>query len=319
VSNDGLEVETTTSSATSLTGRSSGLGGTGVWGIANGLTGWAVWGMTDSGLGVRGEADTGTGTYGRTAATGGAVAGVAGEATAATGSVAGVWGFAKSPTGIGVYGETTDTGTGENYGVAGISRSSLGRGVFGWNQSALGGRGVWGQTNPPLGAGVRGYAWDGNPATGKFGTGVIGTSGSDAFPPPAAKADTGVYGYSAHNASSRGVWGQSGSGQGVRGQATSGAGLYGTATTGYALQTSGRVKLDKSAGKATIASGQSSVVVTPGIDLTSSSAVVATLNGNAGGSTTVKRVAIDATANTFTIFLTVAATASVSVAWIVLG
>ena len=91
------------------------------------------------------------------------------------------------------------------------------------------------------------------------------------------------------------------------------------ATTGYALRTSGRVRLDKSAGKARIASGTSGVVVTPGLDLTSASAVVATLNGNAGGSTAVKRVAINATANTFTIYLTANAIANVNVAWIVLG
>jgi hypothetical protein len=59
--------------------------------------------------------------------------------------------------------------------------------------------------------------------------------------------------------------------------------------------------------------------VTPGIDLTSTSAVIATLNGNAGGSTTVKRVLINATANTFTIYLTANSTANVKVAWLVAG
>ena len=86
--------------------------------------------------------------------------------------------------------------------------------------------------------------------------------------------------------------------------ATGGVGLSGEATTGYALRTKGRVRLDQSAGQATITSGTSSVVVTPGIDLTATTAVVATLNGDAGGSTAVKRVAINATANTFTIYLT---------------
>jgi hypothetical protein len=59
--------------------------------------------------------------------------------------------------------------------------------------------------------------------------------------------------------------------------------------------------------------------VTPGIDLTSTSTVIATLNGDAGGSTAIKRVAINATTNAFTIYLTANATASVKVAWLVLG
>ena len=59
--------------------------------------------------------------------------------------------------------------------------------------------------------------------------------------------------------------------------------------------------------------------MTPGIDLTASTAVIATLNGNAGGSVAVKRVAIDAAANTFTIHLTANSSASVSVAWMVLS
>jgi len=47
--------------------------------------------------------------------------------------------------------------------------------------------------------------------------------------------------------------------------------------------------------------------------------VIATLNGSAGGSTAVKRVAINATTNVFTIYLTANATASVKVAWLVVS
>src|SRR4029079_18979522 len=65
---------------------------------------------------------------------------------------------------------------------------------------------------------------------------------------------------------------------------TTGTGCYVTSTSGYALRTDGKVRLDKSAGLATVAGGTSAIAVTPGIDLTTTSAVIATLNGNAGGS-----------------------------------
>ena len=120
----------------------------------------------------------------------------------------------------------------------------------------------------------------------------------------------------------RGVYGQASSGQGVRGYAATGAALYGSTSglkKGLALRTVGRVKLDNSVGIATITSGTSSVVVTPGIDLVSTSAVTATLQGNPAGSVTVKSVAVNATNDTFTIYLTAAATANVKVAWHVFG
>jgi hypothetical protein len=70
---------------------------------------------------------------------------------------------------------------------------------------------------------------------------------------------------------------------------------------------------------ATIASGHNSVTVTPGTDLLSTSAVVATLQGNPSGTAMVKSVAVNATADTFTIYLTANATAAVTVAWHVFG
>jgi hypothetical protein len=47
--------------------------------------------------------------------------------------------------------------------------------------------------------------------------------------------------------------------------------------------------------------------------------VVATLQGSAGGTTTVHRVAINATADTFTIYLTANASVNVKVAWLLLS
>jgi hypothetical protein len=218
----------------------------GVLGISSSSTGVrgtttngnGVDGLASAGIGVFGKATSGIGVQGETAAAGGATAGVYGKVTASTGTVAGVWGQSASPTGIGVYGETTDTGSSENYGVVGVSRSSDGRAVFGWNQSLGGGSGVWGQTNAGTGAAIRGYAWDGEPASGQFGTGVIGTSGSHAFPPPAVRTNTGVMGYS-----------------------PAGTGGYFKSDTGVALATSGKVTSSRS-GRATIAKNATYIDVT---------------------------------------------------------
>ena len=57
--------------------------------------------------------------------------------------------------------------------------------------------------------------------------------------------------------------------------------------SGYALRAVGRVRLDNAGGIAIILAGKRAVVVVPGIDLAATSAVVATLQGSAGGTTTV--------------------------------
>jgi len=61
------------------------------------------------------------------------------------------------------------------------------------------------------------------------------------------------------------------------------------------------------------------VLVDPGIALSSTSVVVATLRSSAGGSIAVHRVVVDATADTFRIYLTANATVSASVSWIVVN
>jgi hypothetical protein len=159
---------------------------------------------------------------------------------------------------------------------------------------------------------------------------------------PAPNLKTGVFGYAAQDTAAIGVLGQSTVGRGVQGVATTGVGLRGAATTGYgvqatsttgtavlassgglktgtALRTVGRVRFENSVGIATIGAAKSSVTVTPGIDLTASSAVVATLQGSAGGTTTVHRCVVNVTADTFTIYLTAKATVAVKVAWHVFG
>lgn len=183
-------------------------------------------------------------------------------------------------------------------GIAIHGTSTSGRGVFGegdecpavegQSNSGIGvaGHSVWsagvvGATSPlSERAGVVGQSFAGR-------TGVWGYSGEGVPHEWPAPLWTGVYGLGGLDANSRGVTGKTEAGRGVNGvattgrgvhgQATTGIGLFGTATTGLALRAVGRVRLDNCAGVATVASGQSAVTVTPGIDLVSTSAVVATL------------------------------------------
>jgi hypothetical protein len=283
---------------------------------ASGSPAQGVYGRSDStrGMGVYGYASASTGfaqgVNGLTASTDGT--GVYGYANAATGETRGVYGRAASTGGTGVYGYA-NAATGTTRGVFGYSLSSSGAGVVGYESAATGEtKGVYGRVNSP------------------FGTGVIGYSGTDVDPTPVARTgvygcatqDTGSRGVHGRSTAGRGIFGQASSGQGVRGYATSGTAVYAASAdpmAGYALRALGRVKLDQCAGTATIASGAKTKTVTPGIDLVSTSAIVATLMGDPGGTTTVQRVSVNTTANTFTIHLTANATADVKVAWHVFG
>src|SRR5205823_4255640 len=93
------------------------------------------------------------------------------------------------------------------------------------------------------------------------------------------------------------------------------AGLFQVAQlkSGTGLRVIGRVRFDHGAGVASVGAGSAQVTVTPGIDLTAASAVVATLLGPAGGAT-VAYVQVHANADTFTIVLTKQATVPVKVA-----
>lgn len=254
----------------------------GIWGISSGSLGRGVSGLTEHGDGAT------QGVFGEAISSSGT--GVFGLASSPSGQTFGIHGHADSTGGIAVYGSVYSP-TGATYGSVGESASTSGTGVFGIASADTGPtRGVLGQVDSPGGTGVQAYS---GPAAGL----------------PAPKARTAVFGQA--NQGTNGV--------GVRGHSASGTGLYGSTTTGYALRAVGRVKLDDCAGVATVGLGANTVVVTPGVDLVSTSAVVATLLGDAGGSTTVKRVAVNATSNTFTIVLTANSAAAVKVAWIVLG
>lgn len=196
------------------------------------------------------------------------------------------------------------TETGFGVGVYGRSAAPNGRGVFGEASNSAGsGIGVRGIAYSSTGIGLVASA----PATGE---GVVGYSGDTA---PPLRPGVGVHGSSS-------------SGVGVRGDTSTGTAIVAETPvvdglrTGVALAATGRVVFTNCAGVTRIAGGRSSVTISPGIDLLPTSAVVATLQGSAGGSTTVKYVAVDAAANKFTIYLTArAAAAGVNVAWHLFG
>jgi hypothetical protein len=158
------------------------------------------------------------------------------------------------------------------------------------------GTAVYGQSTDYVGVAGRSFS---------AGAGVFGSS----------HFATGVHGVSDLY---HGVHGASPSGRGVHGFSSSGTGVWAESTTGTAFRAEGRVRF-KTSGLATIAAGTKSVVVTPGIDLTTSAKILALLQGNPGGSTAVQRVAINATADTLTIYLTANSVSDVKVSWFVIS
>jgi hypothetical protein len=184
--------------------------------------------------------------------------------------------------------------------VHGVSGSYVG--VWGESTSVMGVRGVSTSAAGVAGSSSSAAGVAGDSATGP---GVVGQS-------PVA----GVVGTSAPGVAVRG---ETASGFGVYARADDGTGLYGRSTSGFALRTNGRLKLEKASGTATVAAGARRAIVSPGLDLSATTKVLATLQGNAGGRTTVHRVAVDAATDTFTVYLTANATRSVRIAWLVLA
>ena len=181
---------------------------------------------------------------------------------------------------------------GTTYGVSGSSKAQFGSGVLGEATHASGTTyGVQGTASSTSGTGLRGSALAASGST-------FGVSGE-------VKSDAGV-----------GVDGKGTGGYGVRGFATTGRALYGSTSglkSGVALEMLGKVKLRKAVGTAVVLAGTKSVVVNMGIDVSTTTVVVATLQGDAGGTTTVQRVAFDTAADTFTIYLTANAASNVAV------
>jgi len=120
--------------------------------------------------------------------------------------------------------------------------NQAGTGVSGYSQAGVG---VYAQST--VGTGLYGFSNDGTAVVGfnnqtvsnpavrgasrGLGTGIQGWSGSSPSSPPAAKPQTGVFGYSAQSTSSRGVWGET----------TGGIGVYGRAVNGFAGYFQGKV------------------------------------------------------------------------------
>jgi hypothetical protein len=189
-------------------------------------------------------------------------------------------------------------------GVIGSSSSSYG--LFG---SSSGNTAVYGDSNSGVSPAIIGY----NRANA---AGLLGYSTLGAVTLPSTKAKTGVYGEATQDSASRGVWGKSASGQAVRGEVTSGSALFGQATTGLALEAFGRVQLSTS-GIATITSGTTSKVVTPGVDVSATSIVLLTPGADIG----TRRLwyTKDISADTITVHLSSSRTSATKVSWVLLG
>jgi hypothetical protein len=106
---------------------------------------------------------------------------------------------------------------------------------------------------------------------------------------------------------------------GVQASSTAGTAMFaGAGPGGTALQASGPVRFSTS-GLATIRAGRVSVTVNPGVDVTGSSKVLATLQTPAGGSIAVRRVTRLTTTNRIVVYLTASARQTCSVAWFLIS
>lgn len=282
---------------------------------------WAIsaWGQTATGPGIYAVQGTvaprlamePAGVLGVTYQTAGG-SGLRGLAYGDSAGTYGVYGQSDSAsTAYGVYGlasaATTNT---QGVGVYGHARSSVhGVGTYGYAESATGTTyGAFGHAVSAGGFGVHGLAVGG-------GTGVAGASGRATALP--VVPNTGVYGEAMNGTTAHGVWGRSASGRGVAGSATSGIGVYAVATTGYAIAASGRVHFGKVSGLATIAAGASSVTVTPGVAITTTTFALLTARSNLGARALWHTV--DPTAGTLTVHVSSAVSATTSIGWLLLS
>jgi len=335
--------------STGVWGESSAADGTGVQGQSrvgvfgsSSTPGWmGVWGRNfDAGYGVAGDsvkyigvsgksyAADQPGTVGKSEGNSTGLLGFSGALAAtlpAAKANTGVYGRADQAGSTGVWGESQSAdGTGvQGHARVGIFGTSTTDGWMGiWGRHFGAGYGVAGDSLSLIGVSGTSDATD-HPATvGKSqgnSTGVLGFSGAGGDGLPAARAKTGVFGQATQDASSRGVLGVAHAGDGIRGEATSGAAVRGTASSkaGYAFRGSGRVRLEKVSGVATIAANATSVTVTPGTDVTATSFVLLTAQSNIG--TRSLYYTVDAAADTVTIHMSSTRTSSTLVAWLLLG
>jgi hypothetical protein len=148
--------------------------------------------------------------------------------------------------------------------------------------------------------------------TGIFNT---ATNGDTAFAAIASTSGTGVY---AHSVTGDGVQGTSVSGSGVHGSATdtSGVGVLADGAS-VGLKVNGAAVFSRS-GKLTISMGSSSSKVKP-INLTSSSLVLATIQGNVAGVYVRGVTIVTGKKGSFTVQLNKAAPSALVVGWLVVN
>jgi hypothetical protein len=285
-------------------------------------------------MGVRGESASGSGigVSGYNGATSGNPIAVKG---ASSGSGIGVYGFA----GRGVFGDTNGP---TGIGVVARNSSATGTGTGVSSQvSAPGATGVYTENSSTGGAGVALHAKAGTDtaalienvsgSAGSLGLRVESDGNGIQVVAPNSSASLTAKAISAECPSGSGL--ESTGAVGVRGITTGGApvfriGVWGSASAASdragvfensaakstALQVDGGVTIKRGAGLAMVASGTSSVVVTPDVPLTSSSIVLATAQA---GDTSVGVRQVTVGASTFTIHLTGTATIDLFVGWMV--
>jgi hypothetical protein len=176
-------------------------------------------------------------------------------------------------------------------GVLGTSATSAG--VQGESNAGIGVVGTTGSQTQP---GIRGAS----PATGVYGVSVTGIA-----TPPTPPAKTGVFGYSATDASSTGVHGKSVAGTGVRAEA---------GAAGTALRVDGRATFSRS-GLLTMATGAARITKAVA-GLTSGSLVFAVVKSGSGDVWVRK---VSPTAGSFTVYLNKAVGTATTISWIAFG
>jgi hypothetical protein len=339
--------------STSASGVRGEGGACGVSGLATGPgTGAGVIGTSPSGAGVQGHSTSGPGVHGysdnQDGVHGNAYGGNGVLGTTYSGS--GVEGTASGPSARGVLGVANGGGNG----VTGFSAASDAvalpavppkTGVLGVAAEDSSSRGVVGLST--LGTGVHGWVGSGAAASPSAKTGVYGRCDTDATSRGVSGFSTVGHGVYAGTVSGHGVHavatGTSGTGvatssSGTTGKALSasatgssgiglsasasgatGTALSGTATisSGYALKTSGRLAFSKVSGVAILSAGNTSVTVTPGTDVTTSSYVLVTPQGDPGS----RRIwaTVNGTTNQIVIHANTTAASDLRLAWLLIG
>jgi hypothetical protein len=269
-------------------------------GISNGA-GRGVYGKSGSGNGVYGESSTaGSGVTGASVS-GTGVAAFSTNGSAMTASSGGGKGLDAQGTVTGVQGSSTD-------GIGISAHSSTG---FGLTASSTSNIGIVANStsNEAIHALATGtdkaavVAWNRGETSALMAVSAVALDASL----PATKAKTGVFGYSAIDKVSKGIFGES----------PAGTGVYGTSATGYAFRGNGRVKFEKVSGVASIAAGSTSKTVSPGVDVTASSFVLLSPRANLGGRDLW--FTVDAAANTFKIHMSASRGASTPIGWLLIG